>query len=265
MSFSRRLTVSINETPTIKHNQVLMQEFIYNRLLDISDGGIIVLRVNIDNADAADDIKEKEFFVTVVGPHMNNSNVIVSQEVIDFFGIPPADAIYRFTYTKKLPTLTSVSIKFIENDFCFIDPREAVQAYLEDYHIVYEGMIMQIPSQIDHMLGLVRIESLKPAIVCTVPNGEVELEIISDEPPTPVLAPTLAPTEPTINHSPLADMPYNFQEMKKALFPDLMPAATPLVQSVQPSSNETVLTKEELRNIRISYYNKNMSNQTESN
>jgi hypothetical protein len=257
MSFSRRLTVSVDQTPAIKHNQILMQDFIYNRLLDISDGGIIILRVSIDNADATADVQEKEFFVTVVGPHANNSNVLVSQEVVDYFGIPAADAIYRFTYVKKLPELASVSIKFIENDFCFLDPREAVQAYLEDYHIIYEGMIMQIPSQIDDMVGLVRIESLKPANVCRVPNGEVELEIVSDEPiPMGATTPSPTPAEPTINHSPIADMPYNFQEMKRALFPDLVTGTPPSQAQRISSEPPKVLSKEEVRAARLAYYTK---------
>jgi hypothetical protein len=263
MSFSRRLTAAIQDVPNnhIKHNQVLVEHVIYQRLLDISDGGIIVLRVTIDNPDAPADIQEKEFYVTVVGEHAARADVIVSQELINYFGLPLEGTRYRFTFTKKLPELTSVSIKFLENDFCFLDPREAVQAYLEDYHILYEGMLMQIPSQIDEMMGLVRIETLKPAIVCRVPNGEVVLEILEDPPAaTPLRLPTVQPPSlptpaliPTESEEP---KPFNFHDMKRELFPDLG-AEPPCDGFKLNASDASPLSREELRKARIAYYNKN--------
>jgi hypothetical protein len=267
MSFSRRLTVAINENAidSIKHNQVLVEHIIYQRLLDISNGGIIVLRVTIDNEDAPADVQEKELFVTVVGEHINRADVMVSQTLIDYFGMPLEGTRFRFTFTKKLPELTSVTIKFIENDFCFLDPREAVQAYLEDYHILYEGMIMQIPSQIDEMMGLVRIESLKPAIVCRVPNGEVALEILSDEDaanPTAlrlpqVQPPAVPPIHSQANPEPLNEQqhPFNFHDMKRELFPDLVDISPQ--QYEETPHPEPQLSREELRKARLAYYNKN--------
>jgi hypothetical protein len=264
MSFSRRLSVAIQDVPNnhIKHNQVLVEHVIYQRLLDISNGGLIILRVTIDNPDAAADIQEKEFFITAVGEHMQAADVVVSQELIDFFGLPLEGTRFRFTFTKKLPELTSVSIKFLENDFCFLDPREAVQAYLEDYHILYEGMLMQIPSQIDEMMGLIRIETLKPAIICRVPNGEVELEIVTDElPATPLRLPaaeppihsTQFPTPAVTSTESLK--PFNFNDMQRELFPDL--ATTPQQPEETPQPTEAPLSREELRKARLAYYNKN--------
>jgi hypothetical protein len=252
MSFSRRLTVALNndQSISIKHNQVLVEHVIYQRLLDISNGGLIVLRISVDNDDAPANVLEKEFFVTVVGEHAGRADVMVSQEVIDYFGLPLEGTRFRFTFTKKLPELTSVSIKFLENDFCFLDPREAVQAYLEDYHILYEGMLMQIPSQIDEMMGLIRIESLKPAIVCRVPNGEVELDIVGEEPaptPTPFPTPALLPTEVP------AEQPssFNFNDFQQELFPILGETPHQETPHQQPQ-----LSREELRKARLAYYNK---------
>jgi hypothetical protein len=265
MSFSRRLTVALQEdaTRTPKHNQVVVEHIIYQRLLDISNGGIIVLRVTIDNEEVPAEVQEKEFFVTVVGEHAHRADVLVSQELINFFGQPIEGTRFRFTFTKKLPELTTVAIKFLENDFCFIDPRDAVQTYLEDYHILYEGMLMEIPSQIDHMLGLVRIESLKPATVCRVPNGEVELEILTDEPP---VSATAAPLHLPFAHPPpippvpvnnvitrQEPAPFNFQEMKRELFPDLATLQEPIqTQSV----SSPPLSREEVRAARLAYYAK---------
>jgi hypothetical protein len=258
MSFSRRLTVALQEanTATIKHNQVLVEHIIYQRLLDISNGGLIVLRVSIDNNDVPVEVQEKEFFVTVVGEHAGRADVILSQEVINFFGEPIEGTRFRFTLTKKLPQLTSVAIKFIENDFCFIDPREAVQAYLEDYHIIYEGMLMQIPSQIDDMFGLVRIESLTPAVVCRVPNGEVVMEIVihADPETTPMCLPVTEPPQAPVQVEPPKEelKPFSFQNMKRELFPDLATAEIPL----ETHKDATTMTKEEVRAARLAFYSK---------
>jgi hypothetical protein len=274
MSFSRRLTVALHEPAAataiiVKHNQVLVEHIIYQRLLDISNGGLIVLRVSIDNNDVPAEVQEKEFFVTVVGEHAARADVIVSQELVNFFGQPIEGTRFRFTFTKKLPELTSVAIKFLENDFCFIDPREAVQAYLEDYHILYEGMLMQIPSQIDDMFGLVRIESLRPAVVCRVPNGEVEMEIVSDvvpeeSPATPLRLPTAQPplippqtppvtpsvSQPTFSQT-ASPKSFSFQDMKRELFPDLATAYQPLETPSRPT-----MSKEEVRAARLAFYAK---------
>lgn len=260
MSFSRRLTIAVNDHPqtAAKHNQVLVEHIIYQRLLDISNGGLIILRVSIDNEDVPAEVQEKEFFVTAVGEHAGRADVLVSQELINFFGQPIEGTRFRFTFTKRMPELTSVAIKFLENDFCFVEPRDAVQTYLEDYHLLYEGMLMQIPSQIDEMLGLIRIESLKPAVVCRVPNGEVALEIVSDEVPPvaaaavtplrlPLAEPPVVPPQPTATPS---QAPFNFQDMKRELFPDL----TATYQSVPVA--EPVMSKEELRAARLAYYAK---------
>ena len=273
MSFSRRLTIAVNHQPqaTLKHNQVLVEHIIYQRLLDISNGGIIILRVTIDNDDVPAEVQEKEFFVTAVGEHAQRADILVSQELVNFFGQPIEGTRFRFTFTKKMPELTSVAIKFLENDFCFIDPREAVQAYLEDYHLLYEGMLMQIPSQIDDMMGLVRIESLKPAVVCRVPNGEVSLEIVSDEVPpvaaaTPLRLPVTQPpaVPPVVVPQPVPSQaptptPFDFQQMKRELFPDLA-RATPQPPPETPS--EPVMTKEEVRAARLAYYAKKNNSHT---
>jgi hypothetical protein len=261
MSFSRRLTVALQEFPatTPKHNQVLVEHVIYQRLLDIANGSLIILRVTVDNDDAPADVLEKEFFVTVVGEHAQRADVLVSQELINFFGQPIQGTRFRFTFVKKMPELTSVTIKFLENDFCFLDPREAVQGYLEDYHILYEGMLMQIPSQIDDMMGLIRIESLAPAIVCRVPNGEVELEIVNDGPavaPEPDLQPPVAETTPQPQPEPTPQpeaKPFNFNEMLRDLFPSL---AMPEQTTHRPPPQERQLTKEEVRAARIAFFTK---------
>jgi hypothetical protein len=285
MSFSRRLSIALqdNRTITIKHNQILVEHVIYQRLLDISNGDIIILRVTIDNDNVPIEVKSKEFFVSVVGEHPHRADVLVSQELINFFDQPIERTRFRFTFIKKLPELSAINIKFLENDFCFIDPREAVQAYLEDYHIIYEGMLIQIPSQVESMVGLIRIESLKPASVCRVPNGEVELEIVTDESPlfataTPLHLPSTQPPpippiianniiykEDSLKNSDSQKenfldkyaqndhAPFNFQEMKRTLFPDLI---TPNFPIEAQSTTSPTITKEELRAARLAFYSK---------
>ena len=255
MSFSRLLKVDINPDIIIKHNQVLINVSIYNRLLDITDGGIIILRITIDNKNVNDD---KEYYVTVVGPtnypresigHVPDINVLVSQEVIDYFG---ENTKYRFTYVKKLPILTSLTIKFIENEYCFMDSRDALQQYLENYHIVYKGMLISIPSEIEGIVGIATIEEIKPSNACRVPNGEVELEIVTDEFATAAVAqPTVIPTP--ISSTPASNLQstsFNFHNMKRELFPDLV--------TTTQTTSEPMMSKEELRAARLAFYsNKN--------
>lgn len=258
MSFSRRLTASISDASTIKENQILMQNHLYNRLLDISNGGIIILRVvkePNENADA--DTNAKEFYVTVVGSHNQPSDVLMHRTAFDFLG---QSQTFRFTLVRSLPTLTDINVKILENDFSMIDPRQKIQAHLEDYHILYEGMQFAIPSDIDMMFAIVRIESLKPSNICVVPNGEVNFEIVNDNPEPMHIPEPSYPEEEPIHESPLmqTDTPYDFNAMRAALFPDLAPAPALVTTGHKIVTEENVvpLTKEQMRQARLAYYSK---------
>jgi hypothetical protein len=255
MSFSRRLTAATSDSGAIKENQILMQNHLYNRLLDISTGGIIILRVIKELNENPND--NKEFYVTVVGSHNQPSDVLMHRTVTDFLG---ESQTFRFTLVRSLPTLTDINVKILENDFSMIDPRQKIQAHLEDYHILYEGMQFAIPSDIDMMFAIVRIESLKPSNICVVPNGEVNFEIVNDNP-----EPLHIPEQPSyqvdepIHESPLmqTDTPYDFNAMRAALFPDLASAPMPTGHKIATEENVVSLTKEQLREARLAYYSKN--------
>ncbi len=248
---------------SIKENQILIDGNLYNRLLDISTGGIITLKVIKEPNDAEGaDTGQNEFYVTVVGVHRQPTNVVMHRAAFDYLGESPT---FRYTLVKPLPPLTDISVKILENDFCMIDPRQKVQEYLEDYHILYEGMQFAVPTDIDMMHAIVRIESLKPSAICKVPNGEVNFEIVTDAPMVSALrAPE--PQEEPIHSSPLIQepLPYDFNAMRQALFPDLAaqaPAPEPY-KLPQPQA-EVPKTKEELRAARLAYYaNKNSDQNT---
>jgi hypothetical protein len=250
MSFSRRLTVALHEDPPtyIKPNQVLIQDQLYNRLLDITDGGLIFLKITSD-----DNLNTTLQYVTVVGGHTNyQAQILMSQVLMDSLG---GAGQYRFTKCKALPELTSISVKIHSNEFCFADPRVSIQLYLEDYHILYKDFRTDIPTDVEGMTATISIEDIEPGPICRVPNGEVTFDLIMNEPeplePAATLPTVAAPAfgAPAPATPPLSvNTPYNFETMKRSLFPDLVStdAKTP-----EPTPDPIVLSKEELRRRRL--------------
>ena len=269
MSFSRRLSVAVLDVAEhplqIKPNQILIQEHLYDRLFAIltpNDRGLIMLKIS---SDANADITLQ--YVTAVAPHNNpTAQVLIPQTLIDLLG---GDTHYRFTKIKPLPDMTSITIKVHNNDFCFGDIRTSIQLYLENYHILHKDMQFEVPTDVDAMTATVSIENIEPADICRVPNGEVELDLITkvdeneSEGSAPAPAPAPVPTNIPIADEPqrtnnIIDTPQAWPKSVQDIYKfDTFTAQPETPQEQIPAPVE--LSKEEVRRRRIAAFEKRFS------
>ncbi len=130
------------------------------------------------------------------GHHDDESLVFVPQWV---FGIFSEGAPVRYKPLRTIPPhATKITIKPLDNMLSHVDMNEEVSRYLSDWHVLEEGLMLQIHLQSIDYHALMYIESVEPSPLVLL-RGEVPLEVVpmeAEEPPVPARPSTQPPIQP---------------------------------------------------------------------
>ncbi len=160
------------------------------------------------------------------GHHDDDSMVFVPQWVFTIFS---EGAQVRYKPLREIPPqATKITIKPLDNMLYHVDMNEEVSRYLSDWHVLQEGLMLQIHLQSIDYQALMYIEALEPGPLVLL-RGEVPLEVVpmQEEPaPNPITPPPI-----------LAQTPTPVQQIPDCFFGPMVPTTQPPKKPTQQKYN----------------------------
>ncbi len=160
-------------------------------------------RIINDNSLQTNDLYLMEFSndtkhvtLSVGGGHHDDDNIVfVPQWVFTIFqeGEPA-----RYKPLRTIPPqATKITIKPLDSMLYHVDINEEVSRYLSDWHVLQEGLMLQIHLQSIDYNALLYIEALEPGPLVLL-RGEVPLEVVPQEEEKPPQVPVPVSTPPPV-------------------------------------------------------------------
>lgn len=156
--------------------------------------------------------------LSVGGGHHDDDNMVFVPQWV--FGIFSEGAPVKYKPLRTIPpSATKITIKPLDNMLYHVDINEEVSRYLSDWHVLQEGLILQIHLQSIDYQALMYIESVEPSPLVLL-RGEVPLEVVPMEEEVPPTVPI--PTTPV---QPLPMQPHT--QIPDCFFGPMVPTGPP--------------------------------------
>lgn len=172
----------------------------------------------------------KQVTLSVGGGHHDDDNIVFVPQWV--FRIFQEGESARYKPLRTIPpNATKITIKPLDSLLYHVDINEEVSRYLSDWHVLQEGILLEIHLQSIDYNALMYIEALEPGPLVLL-RGEVPLEVVPQEEENPPPLPNHVQVPPPVQNLPQAIPDCFFGPMvpvpkqpqpytqKKPLFPD---------------------------------------------